>query len=51
MDNDLLFLLQALDNINGDLEDISHNVGRREGQPLGEGHIGNASRLVNLDES
>lgn len=34
MDNYLLLLLQALDNINGDLQYVSYDLGRREREPL-----------------
>lgn len=51
MDNDLLLLLQALDNIDGNLENVSDNIGRRKGQPLCQRHVRNAISLVYFNES
>lgn len=50
MNDDLLLRLQALDNIDRDLENIGDNVGRCESQPLREGYIGDTSRLVDFDK-
>lgn len=50
MDNDLLLLFQPLNNINRNLKDISHDIRRRESQPLGERHIGYTISLVDFNE-
>jgi hypothetical protein len=51
MNNDLLVLLQPLDNVNGNLQHISHDIRRSKCQPLRQRNIGNTICLVDLDES
>ncbi len=49
LQQDLLGLLQLLDEAEGHVEHLRHNIGGCQSQPLSQGDVGDAVRLVNLD--
>jgi|TARA_R110002003_G_scaffold235_18_gene17082 hypothetical protein len=50
MNNDLLLLLEALDNVNRNLENVCYDISRRESKPLSQRDISDALRFVDLNE-
>lgn len=49
LDKKLFLLLDMLDNFNVNLQSVGHGVSRSQSEPLGQGDIGHAVTLVDLD--
>lgn len=49
LQQDLLLLLQSTNNINTNIQDLSHNIRRSQSQPLRQTDISNSLRFVDLN--